>query len=106
MACTGLVTMPFAIAFPLMDNPNVSLALLAPASFFATFTTGVGPSALIEMMPNQMRGFASALSGLIVNLVGLGLGPTALALVPDYVFKDEMMLRYSDRQRPRLNPSP
>lgn len=95
MACTGLVTTPFAIAFPLMDNPNISLALLAPASFFATFTTGVGPSALIEMMPNQMRGFASALSGLIVNLVGLGLGPTAIALVTDYVFKDEMMLRYS-----------
>ncbi|MCE9649528.1 MAG: MFS transporter [Parvibaculum sp.] len=95
MACTGLVTMPFAIAFPLVDNPNVSLALLAPASFFATFTTGVGPSALIEMMPNQMRGFASALSGLIVNLIGLGLGPTAIALVTDYVFKDEQMLRYS-----------
>lgn len=95
MACTGLVTMPFAVAFPLMDNPNVALALLAPASFFATFTTGVGPSALMEMMPNQMRGFASALSGLIVNLIGLGLGPTSIALVTDYVFKDEQMLRYS-----------
>lgn len=95
MACTGLITMPFAIAFPLMDNPNVALALLAPASFFATFTTGVGPSALMEMMPNQMRGFASALSGLIVNLVGLGLGPTSIALVTDYVFRDEQMLRYS-----------
>ncbi|HEY4345865.1 MAG TPA: MFS transporter [Parvibaculum sp.] len=95
MACTGLVTMPFAIAFPLMENPHVALALLAPASFFATFTTGVGPSALIEMMPNQMRGFASALSGLLVNLIGLGLGPTSIALVTDYVFKDEQMLRYS-----------
>lgn len=95
MACTGLVTLPFAVAFPLVDNPMLALALLAPASFFATFTTGVGPSALQEMMPNQMRGFASALSGFIVNLIGLGLGPTSIALVTDFVFKDEQMLRYS-----------
>ncbi|HMM14346.1 MAG TPA: MFS transporter [Parvibaculum sp.] len=95
MAATGLVTLPFAIAFPLVDDPMMALALLAPASFFATFTTGVGPSALQEMMPNQMRGFAAALSGLIVNFIGLGLGPTSIALVTDFVFKDEMMLRYS-----------
>lgn len=95
MACTGLATLPFAAAFPLVDNPMLALALLAPASFFATFTTGVGPSALQEMMPNQMRGFASALSGFIVNLIGLGLGPTSIALVTDFVFKDEQMLRYS-----------
>ncbi|HUD51125.1 MFS transporter [Parvibaculum sp.] len=95
MACTGLATLPFAIAFPLVDDANLALALLAPASFFATFTTGVGPSALQEMMPNQMRGFASALSGLIVNFIGLGLGPTSIALVTDFIFKDEQMLRYS-----------
>tara|TARA_R110000868_G_scaffold115630_2_gene308689 strand:+ start:7348 stop:8772 length:1425 start_codon:yes stop_codon:yes gene_type:complete len=95
MTLTGIVTLPFAVAFPLMDNPYYALALLAPASFFATFTTGVGPSALMAMMPNQMRGFSSALSGLIVNLIGLGLGPAAIAIVTDYVFGDEMMLRYS-----------
>ncbi|MFZ3035403.1 MAG: MFS transporter [Parvibaculum sp.] len=95
MAATGLVTMPFAIASPLMNDPYMALALIAPATFFATFTTGIGPSALMEMMPNQMRGFSSAVGGLIVNLIGLGLGPTAIALVTDYVFHDENMLRYS-----------
>ena len=95
MALTGLVTLPFAIGFPLMSDPKMALLLLAPATFFATFTTGVGPSALQEMMPNQMRGFAAALSGLIVNFIGLGLGPTAIAVFTDYVLKDEHMLRYS-----------
>lgn len=95
MMLTGLVTMPFAIAFPLMSDPHMALKLLIPATFFATFTTGVGPSALMEMMPNQMRGFSSALSGLIVNLIGLGLGPTAIALVTDFVYGDDLMLRYS-----------
>lgn len=95
MACTGLITMPFAIAFPLMSDPYWSLALVAPATFFGTFTTGVGPSALMDMMPNQMRGFASACQGLVVNLIGLGLGPTAIALVTDQVFGDDLMLKYS-----------
>lgn len=95
MTATGLATMPFAISAPLMNNPYMALALIVPATFFATFTTGIGPSALMEMMPNQMRGFSSALGGLIVNLIGLGLGPTAIALVTDYVFHDEQMLRYS-----------
>lgn len=95
MMMTGVVTLPFAAIFPLMDDPYWALILVAPATYFATFTTGVGPSALMEMMPNQMRGFSSALSGLIVNLIGLGLGPTAIALVTDQVFQDVNMLRYS-----------
>ncbi|MDO8289128.1 MAG: MFS transporter [Parvibaculum sp.] len=95
MIFTGVATLPFSLAAPLMDNPYVALALIAPATYFATFITGVGPSALIDMMPNQMRGFASALSGLIVSLIGLGVGPLAVAAVTDYVFRDEHMLRYS-----------
>ena len=95
MIFTGVATLPFSLAAPLMDNPYVALVLIAPATFFATFSTGVGPSALIDMMPNQMRDFASALSGLIVSLVGLGIGPFAVAYVTDHVFHDEHMLRYS-----------
>ncbi|MGV8997923.1 MAG: spinster family MFS transporter [Parvibaculaceae bacterium] len=95
MAFTGIATFPFSIAAPLMDNPHMALLLIAPATYFATFTTGVGPSALLDMMPNQMRGFASALSGLIVSLIGLGVGPAAIAYVTENVFHDEHMLRYS-----------
>jgi len=95
MIIAGVATFPFALASPLMSDPYIALALIAPATFFATFTTGVGPSALIDMMPNQMRGFASALSGLIVNLIGLGLGPLAVAVVTDHVFHDEHLLHYS-----------
>jgi hypothetical protein len=31
----------------------------------------------------------------MVNLIGLGLGPTIIALGTDYGFRDPMMLRYS-----------
>ena len=94
-AVTALVAMPFTLAYPLMSDPYWALLTLCPSTFFATFSTGAGPSALQELMPNQMRGFASAVLIFIVNIIGLGLGPTAIAVVTDYVYGDEMLLRYS-----------
>ena len=55
---------------------------------------GVAPAALQELMPNSMRGQASALYLFIVNLLGLGIGPTFLALMTDYVFGEDG-IRYS-----------
>jgi MFS family permease len=42
-----------------------------------------------------MRGQISALYMFIFNIVGYGLGPTAVALFTDYVFHAESDLRYS-----------
>ena len=94
-AFTGLAALPFTVLYPLMDSPWVALILICFSTFFATFTTGAGPSALQELMPNQMRGFASAVMIFVVNIIGLGLGPTSIALATDYIYGDEMMLRYS-----------
>ncbi len=94
-AFTGLATLPFTIAYPLVSDPWIAILLLCPSTFFATFTTGAGPSALQELMPNQMRGFASAILIFFVTIIGLGLGPTSIALATDFVYGDEMMLRQS-----------
>lgn len=94
-AFTGLATFPFTLAYPLVDDPWIAILLLCPSTFFATFTTGAGPSALQELMPNQMRGFASAILIFVVTIIGLGLGPTSIALATDFVYGDEAMLRYS-----------
>ncbi|MGE4407073.1 MAG: MFS transporter, partial [Pseudomonas sp.] len=56
---------------------------------------GVGPAAIQEIMPNSMRGQASAVYLFVITLVGLGVGPTAVALGTDFVFGDDMALRYS-----------
>lgn len=45
--------------------------------------------------PPRMRAQVSALFYFVINLVGLGVGPTAVALLTDYVFRDEAALRYS-----------
>ena len=84
-----------SIAFPLVDDPNMSLVLVAIATFFMTFAFGAAPAALQEIMPNQMRGQASAIYIFVANIVGLSIGPTAIALITDYVYGYDEAIRYS-----------
>ena len=42
-----------------------------------------------------MRGQTAAVYLFIVNLIGLGFGPTAVALVTDYVFANDLALKWS-----------
>jgi MFS family permease len=92
---SALLTIPFAITYPLVDDPRTCLVLLTFATYFATLPTGAGASSLQEILPNQMRGLTSAMLLFVVNLIGLGLGPTAIAAFTDYVLRDEAQLRYS-----------
>jgi MFS family permease len=85
-----LASLPFSVLFPLAPGPYTAAALLALLVFFLSMPFGVAPAAIQEIMPNAMRGQASALYLFVVNLLGLGLGPTAVALVTDYVFRDDL----------------
>jgi MFS family permease len=81
--------------YTLAPSAELALTLLAPAVFFAAMPMGIAAAAIQEMMPNTMRGQASAIYLFVVNLIGLGIGPSAVAWVTDYWFGDENMLRYS-----------
>lgn len=76
-----------------------SMPLLWTIMFFNVFTvampSGVAPAAIQEIMPNSMRGQTSAIFLFTVTLIGLGIGPTAVAIFTDYVFHDDMAIRYS-----------
>ena len=74
---------------------NSDIGLILPAIFIGSMYWGIAPAAVQEMMPNQMRGRASAVYLFIVNLVGLAFGPQILALLTDYVFADESKVHYS-----------
>lgn len=92
-ACT--VTAPFALAYPLVDNITLMLVLLSISTFFSTFAMAPGAACIQELMPNQMRGFASAVLIFVINIIGLGIGPSAIAGMTDFYYADEQMLRYS-----------
>ncbi len=95
LVLSPLLTLPFLIAYPLVGDAPLSLLLVGFATFFGTLPTGAGASSLQEIIPNQMRGFFSALLIFVVSLLGLGFGPTAIAAFTDYVLKDENQLLYS-----------
>ena len=89
-----LVLLP-TVLYPLMPSAEFALALVAPATFLEPGMYGVAPAALQQVVPNEMRAQISAMYLFVINLVGLGLGPTLVALVTDRVFHDDNMVRYS-----------
>ncbi len=86
---------PTGVMYPIVSNGWVAWGFMVPTYFFTAFAIGVAAAAIQQIVPNAMRGQASAVYLFFVNLIGLGLGPTGVALVTDYVFQDESMLRYS-----------
>jgi MFS family permease len=91
----ALVWFPFGILYPLVGEGSWALLLLVPTVFTASMPFGSAPAAIQEMMPNPLRAQASAVYLFVVNLIGLGLGPTVVALFTDYVFAEEQAVRYS-----------
>ena len=93
MSCAGWVVP--GILYPLVANTTAVVVLLYVGTFFLCMPTCLIPAAILETVPNAMRGQATAVYLLIVNLIGLGLGPTAIALVTDRVFGYDAAVRYS-----------
>ncbi|MDZ7267761.1 MAG: MFS transporter [candidate division KSB1 bacterium] len=91
----ALALTPAIILYPLMPNGEAALLALIPVNIFASFAFGAATAAIQEVTPNQMRAQVSALYLFVINLIGLGLGPTAVALITDFVFGDENCVRYS-----------
>lgn len=91
--CIGLV--PAGVLSPLMPNVWAALALLFFTFFFGSACSGPTGSFVQILTPSRMRAQFGAAYQLSLSLIGLSLGPTAVALMTDFVFRDEMMLRYS-----------
>jgi MFS family permease len=90
----GLLAVPY-VAVPLMPTPELALGVLVFGSVGGAWVTATGAASLMMICPNQMRGQITALYYFVISLLGLTVGPSAVAIVTDFVFKDEAMLRYS-----------
>jgi hypothetical protein len=77
-----------AVIFTQVDSLWWSVGLLLPAMFFASFPMPTSTAAMQILPPNQLRAQVSALFLLISNLIGLGLGTTAVAMLTDRLFKN------------------
>ena len=92
--CALGVVVP-TVAYPLMPTAQLSLLVMAPMILFSSAPWGVAVAALQQMAPNELRGQVGAFYLFTVNLIGIGLGPTVVALLTDYWFRDPAALRYS-----------
>jgi MFS family permease len=94
-AAAATLLIPVACAVFLTRSPMWALGLLAPLVLLQSAPFGVAPAAIQEMMPADMRGQASAIYLFVINLIGLGLGPTVVAACTQYFFRRDDALHYS-----------
>ena len=83
---SALGVLPFAAAVPAVASPWVAVALLCALLFFSAFAFGAAAAGLQWLTPPAMRAQVSALFLFVNNLVGIGGGPVAVALLTDRVF--------------------
>jgi MFS family permease len=87
-----LLALPGIVLFPLMPTAALSIALSTWGTFFVYSTTAPMNAALQIVTPNEMRGQVTALFLFVYNVIGIGLGPTFVAIFTDFLFHSERLL--------------
>lgn len=82
----ALLCAPLGLAFPLASDPILCAVLLAAFTLASSLPWGVAAAALADSVPDRLRGQVSAVYLFAINAIGLGLGPTMIALFTDRVF--------------------
>lgn len=81
-----LLAAPCVLAMYAASNANALLGAIIAVQFVISLVVGVGPALVQVLVPSLLRGRVSALYVLLVNLVGLGVGPVTIGLLSDRVF--------------------
>lgn len=79
------LAIPFFIAFVSVPDWPLALAFLAPPTFLNYFYLSPAVTLVQEEVQPDQRVLAGALLLLVMNLIGLGLGPTWLGAVSDFL---------------------
>lgn len=96
VALTGVAMFAVpSVLWPLMPNAGLACALLFLNVLGLGVAQSAAPASIQAVVPNRMRGRAIAVYLLLAGLLGIGLGPTSVALVTDYVFHADADLPYS-----------
>jgi MFS family permease len=91
----AVVWIPAGLLYPLVEGKSVALALMVPALFTSGMPWGAAAAAVQEITPGPMRAQATAVYLFVINLIGLGIGPSAVAYLTQYVYRDDAAVRYS-----------
>ena len=84
-----------AAAYPMANSIGTIVPFFMLTIFGSFMVIGCGAAALLDIMPNRLRGQATAIYFFVISLAGIGLGPTIVAGFTDFVFGDPVAVRYS-----------
>ncbi|MGI9249086.1 MAG: hypothetical protein ACR2QI_08725, partial [Woeseiaceae bacterium] len=84
-----------AVLYPLQATAGMIVPFFMLAILGGFMVVGTGAAALMDIMPNRLRGQATAIYLFVVSITGVGLGPTAVAVFTDYVFGDAALVAKS-----------
>lgn len=88
----ALLWMIPAVVGPMLPTAQLALWAAVPIVFFLNSYFGVCIAAVQLITPNRMRAQISAILLFMTNLFGLALGPSLIAALTDFVFKDDAAL--------------
>lgn len=91
-AIISMAAFPTGVAVFLMPTAGAATAALAVYVFVASSFPGLGPSAVQQVTPNELRGQMSALMLMSTNLIGIALGPLFVAVLTTLVFQSDSSL--------------
>jgi len=84
-----IVGIPFAVIAPLMPNAELAILMFMLTFFFTNFHV-LAPAALIAITPNQVRGQISAIYVFMLNIIGVGIGPSLVAASTDFLYGSDL----------------
>ena len=90
--CVSILwAIPTLIA-PFSNSSELAMIMAWPIVFFLNSYFGIGVSAIVLATPYDMRAQASAILLFFTNLFGLTFGPTAVAILTDFIFRGDEYL--------------
>ncbi len=95
LAAFFAIAMPFMAITPLVPAADLAIPMLGLAVLTLSLQQGLSPVAINLITPNQMRAQVVAVFFVVSTFSAIAFGATSVAVVTDYVFRDENDLRYS-----------
>lgn len=94
-ACIAILAIPVHCLAFLAPTGTWAMIWIVPGTLLSGAPFGIAPAAIQQMMPNPMRGQASAVYLFMLNLIGLGIGPTAVAFTTQHIFGRDEAVNFS-----------
>jgi MFS family permease len=91
-ASINMILFPAAMLAP---NATAALSILVVSTFIGTLPLSLIMASLQAVAPNQLRGQLVSVFSFLANILGVAAGPTVIALLTDYVYRDEMAVGLS-----------